>query len=184
VVFLGRVDAAKRRREGSRLAVAWPGKVWGPLPAPPRDEALGCLPGFSPPALRGLIGDKSRGLPHVPVDQVLSRSKKPRILRRLLGALASAVLLSIPLASLLATPSSNLQQSALKHRQKVERKQLKQQQAAMKRVMAQHQQSTASWQRFKHDMKMQRQLLRERQKEETRRLKVSRQGQKTGRAKF
>jgi hypothetical protein len=133
---------------------------------------------------RALLAAKRKRFSDVPLNNVLSQPKKPRMSRRLLGAFAAAALLSVSFVSLSATPRSDSQQKALKRHQKEERKQLKQQQAAMKRVMAQHEQSAASRKRFQHDMKMQRQLLQKKQKEETRRLKVSRQSQRTGRGKF
>ena len=51
---------------------------------------------------------------------------------------------------------------------------LKEQQRAMKRIVSQHYQPAETRRRFRHDMKVQRRLLRERQKEEARRLKGSR----------
>jgi hypothetical protein len=110
---------------------------------------------------------------------VHSQSKKSSTLQKILGGIAAAAFIFLPLANSSATPRSNPQHEALKHRQKEERKQLMQQQKAMRRVMAQHEQTLESRQRFQHDMKMQRRMLRERQKEETRRLTGSRKAQKS-----
>jgi hypothetical protein len=59
----------------------------------------------------------------------------------------------------------------LKKRHKEEKRVLKQQQRAMKSVINQHEQSRDESERFKHDLKMQRQLLRKDQMRETQNLK-------------
>jgi hypothetical protein len=110
----------------------------------------------------------------MPHNNVQSQPKKLSKPRRLLAAFAVVTLLSFSFVSLSAAPRADPQQKALKRRQKEERKQLKQEQTAMKRAMAQHGQTAASRKRFQRDMKMQRQLLRDRQKHETRTLKSSR----------
>ena len=55
---------------------------------------------------------------------------------------------------------------------------VKQQQRAMKKVMSQHEQSGDSRERFKHNMKMQRQMVKKSQKAETRRQKNNRKSAK------
>jgi hypothetical protein len=101
------------------------------------------------------------------------------IRRRLLVCLAGAVLILLTLVNSSASARSNPEMRAIRHRQKEERKMLKLQQRAMKRVMAQHGQSSESRKRFDHNLKMQQQLLRKHQKNEIRRLKESRSLRKT-----
>jgi hypothetical protein len=149
-----------------------------------RDGVLKCFNPFSQSVISTIIGMKVIASPDMPLTKVLSQPGKLPESRRLLVAFAAAALFSVSLVSLSAAPRSYSQQKALKHHQKEERKQLRQQQAAMKRVMAQHVQTAASRRRFQDDLKMQRELLHKRQKEEIRRLKVNRRSQKTGRDKF
>jgi small-conductance mechanosensitive channel len=92
-------------------------------------------------------------------------------MQKLFLSLAVVLSLVLPTIYLSAFPRSHSQMAALKHRHKQERKMLREQQRAVKRVMAQHYQSAEARQRFKHDMKMQRELLQKKQKEETRKLK-------------
>lgn len=79
---------------------------------------------------------------------------------------------------LLLTPTApafcNARMKALKRRQKQERSQLRQQQRATRKVMAQHAISPEARRRFHRNLKMQRQLLKQKQKEERRLLKHSR----------
>jgi hypothetical protein len=100
-------------------------------------------------------------------------------MRRLLQCLAGAVLLTLPVVNSSATALSNLEIRTLKRHQKGERKKLEQQQRAMKKVMAQHEQSSESRKRFEHNLKMQRQFLRKNQKDEVRRLKENHNRQKS-----
>ena len=92
-------------------------------------------------------------------------------MRKLLTSFVAAILLALPLGKLTATPLPNQEMKELKKRHKEQRKMLKQQQHTMKKVMGQHAQSSDSRMRFKHDLKMQRQMLRKSQEAETRRLK-------------
>jgi hypothetical protein len=92
-------------------------------------------------------------------------------MRKLLAVFGAAILLVLPLGKLPAVPFPNREVKELKKRQKEERRMLRQQQHAMKKVMGQHAQSSDSHARFKHNLKMQRQMLQRSQKEGTRRLK-------------
>ena len=95
--------------------------------------------------------------------------------RKLLACLGAAILAVLPLGSHRAAPFPSQQTKALKKRHKEQRKTLKQQQGAMKRVMAQHEQPSDARRRFRQDLKMQRQMLQRNQKEETRRFKQKHQ---------
>ena len=92
-------------------------------------------------------------------------------MRKLLAGFGAAILLVLPLGKLTAVPFPNREMKEFKKRHKEQRKMLKQQQHAMKKVMGQHAQSSDSHMRFKHDLKMQRQMLQISQKDGTRRLK-------------
>jgi hypothetical protein len=92
-------------------------------------------------------------------------------MRKLLAGFGAAILLVLPLGKLPAAPFPNQEMKELKKRQKEERRMVRQQQHAMKRVMGQHPQSSDSRARFKHNMKMQQQMLHRSQKDVTRRLK-------------
>jgi hypothetical protein len=92
-------------------------------------------------------------------------------MRKLLAGFGAAILLLLPLGKLPAAPFPNREMKQLKKRQKVERRMLRQQQHAMNKVMEQHGQSSDSHVRFKHDLKMQQQMLQRSQKDGTRRLK-------------
>lgn len=92
-------------------------------------------------------------------------------MRKLLAGFGAAILLVLPLGKLPAAPFPNQEMKELKKRQKEERRMVRQQQHAMKRVMGQHAQSSDSRARFKHNMKMQQQMLHRSQKDVTRRLK-------------
>ena len=92
-------------------------------------------------------------------------------MRKLLAGFGAAILLVLPLGKLPAAPFPNREMKELKKRQKEERRMLRQQQHAMKKVMGQHGQSSDSHVRFKHDLKMQQQMLQRSQKDGTRRLK-------------
>ncbi len=92
-------------------------------------------------------------------------------MRKLLAGIGAAILLVLPLGKLPAAPFPNREMKELKKRQKVERRTLRQQQHAMKKVMGQHLQSSDSRARFKHNLKMQQQTLQRSQKDGTRRLK-------------
>jgi hypothetical protein len=92
-------------------------------------------------------------------------------MRRVLVLLAAAVLLGSPLETLTASRGSNSEMHQLKKRHKEQKKALRQQQRAMRNVMSQHERSSDDIERFNHDLKMQRQLLRKDQKDETHNLK-------------
>ena len=93
------------------------------------------------------------------------------VMRRVLVLLAAAVMLGSPLETLTASRGSRSAMHQLKKRHKEQKKALKQQQHAMKKVMNQHELSSDVTERFNHDLKMQRQLLRKDQKDETQNLK-------------
>lgn len=84
----------------------------------------------------------------------------------------------LPLGKPTPVPLPNREMKELKKRHKEQRKMLKQQQRAMKKVVGQHARSSDSRMRFKHDLKMQRQMLHRSQKDETRRLKENRKSPK------
>ena len=92
-------------------------------------------------------------------------------MRKLLAGFGAAILLVLPLGKLPAVPLPNREMKELKKRQKKERKMLRQQQHAMKKVMGQHGQPSDSHARFKHNLKMQQQMLQRSQKDRTRLLR-------------
>lgn len=92
--------------------------------------------------------------------------------RKFLILIAAVVLLQTPALSAKAAVSvRSSRMHALLKRQKLERKELKQQQRAAENLMKQHPESREAHNRFEHNLKMQRQLLRNRQKTERSRLK-------------
>lgn len=90
---------------------------------------------------------------------------------KLLACFEGAILLALTCVSVTAVPLPSQEMKALSKRHKEQQKMLKQQQRAMKAVMAKHDQSPDARKRFKSDLKMQRQMLRKSQKDETRRMK-------------
>ncbi len=92
-------------------------------------------------------------------------------MRRLLACLAAATFMLLPLGRITAAPARNQEMKALRKQHKEQRKVLKEQQRAMKKVMEQHDLPSESQQRFRNNMKMQRQEMHRRQRDETRRLK-------------
>jgi len=92
-------------------------------------------------------------------------------MRRVLILVAMAVALTSAQEKLKAFHVAKQEKHELKKRHKEEKRVLKRQQRAMKSVMNQHEQSIDESDRFKHDLKMQRQLLRKDQKNETQNLK-------------
>ncbi len=94
-------------------------------------------------------------------------------MKKLLACLGAAIFALVPVVSIAALPLPHQEMKALRKQHKEQRKTLKQQQRAMKRVMTQHDLPSESQQRFRRNLKMQREELRRRQKDETRRLKHS-----------
>src|SRR5579863_10322217 len=94
-------------------------------------------------------------------------------MRKILMLVTMVVLMGTPLAAANVAGGPGPQGHQLKKRHKEQRKTIKQQQRAMKNVVSQHPQSSEERQRFKHDLKMQRQLLRKNQKNESRNLRQS-----------
>ncbi len=92
-------------------------------------------------------------------------------MKKVLACLAAAIVVLLPLGRIAAFPFPNQEIKALRKQHKEQRKALKQQQRAMRQVMAQHELTSESQQRFRHNLKMQRQELQRRQRDETRRLK-------------
>ncbi len=92
-------------------------------------------------------------------------------MKKLLVCLGAAIFAILPMGRIAAAPLPNQEMKALRKQHKEQRKALKQQQRAMKRVMAQHALPDDSQQRFRRDLKMQRQLLQRCQRDEARRLK-------------
>jgi gas vesicle protein len=91
----------------------------------------------------------------------------------------AAVVLGLPAGALQAAPARSYETRQLKQQHKAQQKDLKEQQRAMKKVMGQHEMSDEQGSRFKHDLKMQKQMLRKSQKDDARRLK---QNQKAAKA--
>lgn len=87
--------------------------------------------------------------------------------------LLAAVILRPSAGALQAAPARSYETHQLKQHHKAQRKDLKEQQRAMKKVMDQHELSDDQRARFKNNLKMQKQLLRESQKDDSRRLKQS-----------
>ena len=104
-------------------------------------------------------------------------------MKKLSLLLAAALSLSVALASIPAAPARSYEAHQLKKHHKAERKALKEQQRAMKRVMAQHQLSDDQRARFKNDLKMQKRLLHNGQKDESHNLKQSQKKQNQKHAK-
>lgn len=92
-------------------------------------------------------------------------------MRKFLICFGAALLLVLPQGKFTTAPLPNQETKDLKKRHKKQRKMVKQQQRAMKKVMGQHEQTSDSRERFKHDLRMQRQMVRKSQKDETGRLK-------------
>ena len=92
-------------------------------------------------------------------------------MRRFIICMATVAALGLSLVPLVAFPhrSEAIRETQKRHRK--ENKVLKQQQRAMKNVMKQHAQTSDSNQRFKSNMKIQRQLAKGNQRQETRRQK-------------
>lgn len=99
-------------------------------------------------------------------------------MRKFLICFGVAVLLILPQRTFTIARPPNQEKKELKKRQKAQRKVVKQQQRAMKKVMEQHGQTSESRERFKHDMKMQREIVQKSQKAETRRQKDNRRSAK------
>jgi hypothetical protein len=87
------------------------------------------------------------------------------------GFLVVFTVLFLGAGVLKAAPPRNQELHNLKHLQKAERKQLKQQERATRRVMRQHPVTQQERARMKKDLKMQRHLLKTSQKEAVRNLK-------------
>jgi len=101
-------------------------------------------------------------------------------MRKLLLLLSlSALALGSLSGTLLSAPARSFGERQLKMQQKKQRKDLKQQQRAMKKVIDQHELSDEQRKRFTNDMKMQERLLHKSQKDDSRRLK---QAQKVAKA--
>ena len=99
-------------------------------------------------------------------------------MRRLLILLVTAVVLDFALGSVRAVAARDQQMHDLAKRHKQERKTLKQQEHAMKNVMNGHELTGTERQRFKRNLKMQRQVLQRGQKDETKTLKETRKFEK------
>lgn len=94
-------------------------------------------------------------------------------MRKFSTLLLAAVILGPVAGALQAAPARSYETHQLKKHQKAERKDLKEQQRAMKKVMGQHELSDEQRERFKSNLKMQKQMLHESQKDDSRRLKQS-----------
>src|SRR5439155_23831491 len=77
-------------------------------------------------------------------------------MRKFLICFGAALLLVLPQGKFTTAPLPNQETKDLKKRHKKQRKMVKQQQRAMKKVMGQHEQTSDSRERFKHDLRMQR----------------------------
>jgi hypothetical protein len=94
-------------------------------------------------------------------------------MRGFLTTLVAAILLGPAVSPLGAAHHKNWKPPDLNKIHKQQRKALKQQQHAMKKVMAQHGMSSDQRRRFEHEMKAERQTLRKAQESESRRMKES-----------
>ena len=89
-------------------------------------------------------------------------------MRKFLLLLLAALTLGSPTAALLSTPARSYEARQLKKQHKAQRKDLKQQQRAINKIMDQHGLSDDQRKRFKNDMKMQERLLHKSQKDDSR----------------
>ena len=105
------------------------------------------------------------------IPERVNRSGRRDLMRRVLILVTMAVVLTSAQERLKAFHVAKQEKHELKKRHKEEKRILKRRQRAMKSVMNQHEQSSDESERFKHDLKMQRQLLRKDQKDETQNLK-------------
>ena|SRR5215831_11533243 len=94
-------------------------------------------------------------------------------MRKLLLLLLSALMVGFSPGALESAPARSYQARQLKKQHKAQRKDLTEQERAMKKVTDQHQLSDEQRKRFKNDMKVQKQLLHKSQKDDSRRLKQS-----------
>lgn len=99
-------------------------------------------------------------------------------MRRFLIAFVTATVLGPAAGALQAAHLRNQGTPGLNKRHKEQRKALKQQQHAMKKVMGQHQLSSDERSRFKHELASERRTLRKEQKSESRVIKESRKSAK------
>jgi hypothetical protein len=95
-------------------------------------------------------------------------------MRSVLILLMTAILLGSLPRPIEASPARDQEKHDLNKRHKDQRKALKVEQRGMKKVMKQHELSGAERQRFTHQLKMERQVLRSGQKDETKTLKERR----------
>lgn len=102
-------------------------------------------------------------------------------MRKLLRSLLAAVVLGAALHALKAAPVPDQEMRALKRNHKAQQKALKRQQRVLKRAIKHQRQSRAERKRFHQTLKMQRQLLKKGQKEETHNLKQRHKGVKRAR---
>ena len=89
-------------------------------------------------------------------------------MRKFLLLLLAALTLGSPAGALLSAPARSYEARQLKKQHKAQRKDLKQQQRAMNKIMDQHGLSDDQRKRFKNDMKMQERLLHKSQKDASR----------------
>ena len=92
-------------------------------------------------------------------------------MRKFLISVSTIAALGLALLPLWAFPPRSVEMKQLKKNHSKERKTLKQQQRGSNNIMKQHDLDSESKQRFQHNMKMQRQLVKKNQRQETRRLK-------------
>ena len=90
-------------------------------------------------------------------------------MRKFLLLLLAALTLGSPTAALLSAPARSYEARQLKKQHKAQRKDLKQQQRAMNKIMDQHGLSDDQRKRLKNDMKMQERLLHKSEKRDSRR---------------
>ena len=95
-------------------------------------------------------------------------------MRKFLISIATTAALGLALLPLWAFPARSAEMKALKKGHSRERKTLRQQQRGSNNIMKQHDLDSEARQRFQHNMKMQRQLVKKNQRQETRRLKQRR----------
>ena len=90
-------------------------------------------------------------------------------MRKFLLLLLAALTLGFSADALLSAPARSYEARQLKKQHKAQRKDLKQQQRAINKIMDQHGLSDDQRKRFKNDMKMQERLLHKSEKDDSRR---------------
>ena len=104
--------------------------------------------------------------------------RKKSLMAKFSLLLLAAVTLGPTAGALQAFPGRSYESRQLRKQHKVQRKDLKQQQGAMRKAMGQHELSGEQRGGFKSNLKMQQRLLHKSQKDDSRRLKLSQKAAK------